>query len=108
MGAEPEPQRAWYDTRGWSLRKNLIVVGCAVAVIVGVVIGAVEGVKFNEYPDYSKLSYTPKDTYSGTESFGNFVYYSVIDRGTHGNAMTLHTSKNCKMNTKRKKTGTEK
>ncbi|KAJ5648992.1 uncharacterized protein N7484_002715 [Penicillium longicatenatum] len=106
----PVLHRAWYGPRGWSLRKKLIVVGCIVIVIVGVVVGAVEGVNLNKYPGYSKLSYTlNKDTTKELRpEHGDIDVMASNNRGTRGDAMTLHTSKNCKMNTKRKRTGTAK
>lgn len=79
VGARPEIAHTWYDPRGWSLRKKLIVAGCVIVVIVGVVVGAVEGVKLNAYPDYSQLNYTLVDTYSGSDFFDNFAYYTSTD-----------------------------
>ncbi|KAJ5523835.1 hypothetical protein N7494_010485 [Penicillium frequentans] len=191
----------WYDLHGWSLRKKAAVAGNIVVVIVGVVVGAVEGVKLNEYPDYSVhseryileniflqylclLQYTATDrtddfvdsvdsrsasetnlTYasgssavirvhisasnqtSGRKSIrlilnnqydNGLLLFDIVytpygcatwpvlwltdpdswpengeidgkesnNKGADGNAMTLHTSKNCKMIAKRKETGT--
>ncbi|KAJ5614713.1 endo-1-3(4)-beta-glucanase [Penicillium herquei] len=83
-GARPGPgaqaSYAWYNPRGWSLRKKLIVAGCIAVVIIAIIVGAVEGVKANAaYPDYSQLNYTLVDTYSGTDFFDNFVYYTAAD-----------------------------
>ncbi|RAL15832.1 glycoside hydrolase family 16 protein [Aspergillus homomorphus CBS 101889] len=72
--------RAWYDPRGWSSRKRLIVAaGILIIVIVAVVVGAVEGTKKPSYPDYSRLNYELADTYSGTSFFDRFDYYSGQD-----------------------------
>lgn len=42
-------------------------------------IGAVVGTKLNSYPDYSALNYTLQDTYSGTNFFDNFDYFTGYD-----------------------------
>ncbi|KAJ5161968.1 hypothetical protein N7492_007360 [Penicillium capsulatum] len=72
-------ERPWYDPRDWSLRKKLIVAACIVVVIIAVVVGAVEGVKANAYPNYSRLSYNPVDVYSGASFFDNFEYFTGYD-----------------------------
>ncbi|KAJ6160437.1 endo-1-3(4)-beta-glucanase [Penicillium chermesinum] len=195
IGVEEEVYRPWYDPRGWSLRKKLIVAGCIVVVIIVVIVGGYEGWKVNRYPNYSKIDYKLVDTYAGSGFFDNFQYFSAADptggfvhgagsnltyasdtsaiikvdtnpgnqttgrnsvritsnkqyndglfifdivhtpygcgtwpalwltdpsnwpengeidvlesnnKGTHGNSMTLHTSKGCKMDVKRKETG---
>ncbi|KAF2993411.1 hypothetical protein E8E14_000877 [Neopestalotiopsis sp. 37M] len=56
--------------------------GISVAIIVAVVIGVAVGVsvtKANRYPDYSALSYTLANTYSGTDFFDNFDYFEGYD-----------------------------
>lgn len=78
-GAGPEIERTWYDPRGWSLRKKLIVAACGIVVIVAVIVGAVEGVKANAYPNYTALNYTLIDTFSGSSFFDNFDYYTATD-----------------------------
>ena len=76
----PAPTHRWFDPRGWSLRKKLIVGAIViVVVIVAVVVGAVEGVKANRYPDYSKVDYKLVDTYSGPSFFDRFNYFSDED-----------------------------
>lgn len=81
--ASPNPPpaigRSWYDPRGWSLRKRLIVAACIVVVIIAVIVGAVEGVKANAYPNYSSLNYTLVNTMSGSSFFDNFEYYTAAD-----------------------------
>lgn len=58
-----------------------ISVGTAVAVIiVAIIVGAVLGSEASAaYPDYSALSYTLQDTYSGTHFFDNFDYFTGYD-----------------------------
>lgn len=79
VGDKSDFERPWYDPRGWSLRKKLIVAACVVVVIVAVIVGAVEGVKANAYPDYSRLNYSPVDVFSGASFFDNFEYFTGYD-----------------------------
>ncbi|KAL4922922.1 concanavalin A-like lectin/glucanase domain-containing protein [Aspergillus aurantiobrunneus] len=69
----------WYNPRGWSLRTKLISGIACVAVIIGVIVGAVEGSKTMRYPDYSPLEYSLVDTYSGLDFFEKFDYFSDDD-----------------------------
>jgi hypothetical protein len=75
----PETQTPWYDPRGWSLRKKLIVASVVVVVIVVTIVGAVEGVRANRYPDYTPLNYKLVDTYEGPSFFDKFDYFSDED-----------------------------
>lgn len=72
-----------WDPRGWSLKKKLFLAAGIIVVIVAVIVGAVLGVRANRYPDYSKLDYSLKDTYSGSSFFDNFEYFTAADP-THG------------------------
>ncbi|KAJ5718726.1 hypothetical protein N7488_004372 [Penicillium malachiteum] len=75
----PTPRPAWYDPRGWSLRRRLIIgVGILVAIVV-IVVGTVEGIRANRYPDYSPLNYKLVDTYEGASFFDRFNYFSDED-----------------------------
>jgi hypothetical protein len=92
-GKQPPAYGAWseddtdeysrWDPRGWSLKTKIFIAIGAVVVIVAVVVGAVLGVRANRYPDYSKLNYSLKDTYSGSSFFDNFEYFTGADP-THG------------------------
>ena len=79
FSSKAEMERSWYDPRGWSSRKKWIIGACVVVVIVAVIVGAVEGVKANAYPNYSQLNYTLADTYSGSSFFDDFEYYTSAD-----------------------------
>lgn len=79
VGAEQEAQRPWYNPRGWSGRKKLIVAAIIAVLIIVIIVGAYEGWKVNRYPDYSKINYSLADTYSGEGFFQNFEYYSTWD-----------------------------
>jgi hypothetical protein len=46
----------------WRLRTWLIVGVVFIIILIAVIVGAVEGVKANAYPDYSDLSYSLKDS----------------------------------------------
>ncbi|KAB8225549.1 concanavalin A-like lectin/glucanase domain-containing protein [Aspergillus novoparasiticus] len=76
---QPGPAQPWYNPRGWSLRTKLIAGVVGVAVVVAVIVGAVEGTKANRYPDYTKLNYQLVDTYSGTNFLDRFDYYHGED-----------------------------
>ncbi|KAF7591874.1 hypothetical protein BBP40_000916 [Aspergillus hancockii] len=73
------PAPPWYNPRGWSLRTKLIAGVVTVAVVVAIIVGAVEGTKANRYPDYTKLNYKLVDTYSGTSFFDRFDYFHGED-----------------------------
>ncbi|KAK4545367.1 hypothetical protein LTR36_003547 [Oleoguttula mirabilis] len=65
--------------RNWSKKTLLAVIAAAVIIVAAIVIGAVVGTKSAAYPNYSKLSYTLQDTYSGTDFFDSFDYYTGYD-----------------------------
>ena len=75
---QPTPHSKW-DPRGWSLKKKLFLAAGIIVVIVAVVVGSVLGVRANRYPNYSQLDYTLKDTFSGTDFFDNFEYFTDAD-----------------------------
>ena len=79
-GKTPESSHAWYDPRGWSLRRKLIV-GAIIpaAVIIAVIVGAVEGTKRREYPSYTPLNYKLTDSYTPANFLSRFNYYSGDD-----------------------------
>lgn len=72
------PRSKW-DPRGWGLKTKLAVAAAVVVAIIVIVVGSVEGTKANRYPNYSKLNYSLKDTYSGTGFFDQFNYFSGYD-----------------------------
>lgn len=70
---------AWYNPRGWSLRKKLLVaLGSAIFIVV-VILGPYYGVKLNRYPNYTHLEYRLVDLYEGTSFFDKFNYFSDED-----------------------------
>lgn len=69
----------WYNPRGWSPRQRLGAISATVIIIVVVIVGAVEGVKANRYPDYRPLNYQLRDTYAGPSFFDHFNYFSDED-----------------------------
>lgn len=74
--------------RGWSIRRWIIIGVSAVillVIIIAVAVGVTNAVRRNAYPDYSKLNYTLADTYSGTDFFNNFNYFS----GEGGSSLLL-------------------
>lgn len=75
----PSPHRSKFNRRNWGLRTKLGVGLGALVLIAGAVVGAVLGVRANRYPSYSKLSYSIRDTYSGTDFFDKFTYFNTYD-----------------------------
>lgn len=77
--------------KSWS-KKTWIIVGSAAAVILIVIIVApVEVAKENAYPSYTAINYTLSDTYSGSEFFDNFDYFtSTGELLCHPTCHTLH------------------
>ncbi|KAK7534089.1 glycoside hydrolase family 16 protein [Phyllosticta citribraziliensis] len=49
------------------------------AIIVAIICGAYFGVRANKYPNYNKLNYTLRDTYSGSDFFDRFEYFTGYD-----------------------------
>ncbi|KAI9828443.1 MAG: hypothetical protein M1832_002871 [Thelocarpon impressellum] len=77
-GYAPPPGPQWHP-RNWS-RKVLLAVGGAVVVLLVVIVAvAVTVSKNNRYPDYSRLDYVLKDTYSGPSFFDDFDYFTGYD-----------------------------
>lgn len=76
---ERKPDTPWYNPRGWSPRKKLISTCAIIVIIVIAIVGAVEGVKANRYPNYSPLKYQLKDTYAGPSFFEQFNYFTEQD-----------------------------
>lgn len=74
-----EPQLSRWNPKTWSKWTIIAIVAAVIIIIAAIVIGAVEGTKSNKYPDYSKLTYSLTDTYSGEDFFDNFDYYSGAD-----------------------------
>jgi hypothetical protein len=73
-----KPKSKWAPSN-WSKKAWLgAALGIAV-VIAAIIIGAVLGTRATAYPDYSKLTYTLTDTYSGTSFFDNFEYFTGYD-----------------------------
>jgi len=69
----------WYNPRGWSLRKKILVGLGFVIFIIVVILGPYYGVKLNRYPDYTPLEYRLVDTYEGSSFFDKFDYFSDED-----------------------------
>ncbi|EMC92043.1 glycoside hydrolase family 16 protein [Baudoinia panamericana UAMH 10762] len=51
----------------------------SVLAVVAIVVGAVLGTEDSAYPKYSALTYTLQDTYSGTDFFNQFDYFTGYD-----------------------------
>ncbi|QSZ33755.1 hypothetical protein DSL72_005326 [Monilinia vaccinii-corymbosi] len=69
----------WWDVRAWS-KKKLAIAGAGLIVLITVVVVVpVRVLKNRPYPNYSKLKYSLKDTYSGTDFFDNFDYFDAPD-----------------------------
>ncbi|KAG9246423.1 glycoside hydrolase family 16 protein [Calycina marina] len=70
-------QGSWWSRLGW---KKWAIVAAAIAVLIVAIVVPVELTKKNNsYPDYTQLSYTLEDTYSGTSFFDNFEYFTGYD-----------------------------
>lgn len=80
-GNSTKPDSQW-NPQSWTKRTKIVVAVAIIAavVIVAVVVGAVLGTRNNKsYPDYSQLTYTLEDTYSGPDFFDNFDYFDQAD-----------------------------
>jgi hypothetical protein len=68
----------WWDMRHWS-KKILVFAGVGLAVLIAAVVVIVVVEKMNTYPNYSRLSYSLVDDFSGTSFFDNFDYFTGYD-----------------------------
>jgi hypothetical protein len=67
------------NPRNWSKKCWGILTATVVILLIIVVTVAVAVSRANRYPTYSQLSYSVKDTYSGTGFFDNFDYFTGYD-----------------------------
>lgn len=69
-----------WNPKNWSRKLLIGVIVAAILIIAAIVIGAVLGTKNSgSYPDYSRLTYTLEDEYSGTGFFDDFDYFTGYD-----------------------------
>ncbi|KAK7414686.1 hypothetical protein QQX98_006454 [Neonectria punicea] len=69
----------WWNPRYWRKRVWFGVVA-AILIVIAIIIGVVVSVtKKNAYPNYSTLSYSLVDTYSGESFFDQFNYFTGYD-----------------------------
>jgi len=61
-GAQYGQTHSRFNPRYWRLRTWLIAAAIFCVLLIAIVVGAVEGVKANAYPDYSALTYSLKDS----------------------------------------------
>ncbi|EPE33256.1 Concanavalin A-like lectins/glucanase [Glarea lozoyensis ATCC 20868] len=71
--------RKWYDVKGWGKKVWIGVAAAVVILIIVIVVPVVVTNKKNKYPDYSRLSYSVSETYSGENFFDNFDYFTGYD-----------------------------
>ena len=75
----PRQHTSRWNPRSWSKRAWIIAAVLAVLVLIAVIVGAVEGAKRDAYPTYTKLNYSLRDTYQGSNFFDNFDYFTGYD-----------------------------
>lgn len=67
------------NPKNWSRKCWIILAIVSIIVIVIVIVVAVVVTRENRYPNYSKLQYNLVDTFSGTNFFDNFDYFTGYD-----------------------------
>jgi hypothetical protein len=78
-GDDRAPIFSWYNPRGWSLIKKVLVGLGAIVFIIVAILAPYYGVKLSRYPKYTPLDYRIVDTYSGTTFFDQFNYFTEED-----------------------------
>ena len=68
-----------WNPRNWTRCVLISVIISNVVILVAVIVGAVLGSKANAYPYYSPLNYRLEDTFSGTDFFDRFDYFTGYD-----------------------------
>ena len=74
----PKPRSKW-NPLSWPWWVLALAIVAVLAIIIGAVVGGVEGAKSSSYPDYSPLTYSIADRYEGTDFFDNFDYFTGYD-----------------------------
>lgn len=74
-----EANEPWWKPKYWRKRTWGIVGALIVIIIVVVIVVAVLVSKANRYPNYTKLSYSLADEYSGDTFFDQFDYFTGYD-----------------------------
>lgn len=62
--------------KSWSKKTWIIVGSVAVVVLIIIIVVPVEVAKENAYPNYTTINYTLADTFSGSDFFDNFDYFT--------------------------------
>jgi len=70
---------AWYNVKHWSKLTIGLVAAGIVAILIIIIVVPVEETKNDKYPNYSALNYTLNNTFSGTDFFDNFDYFTGYD-----------------------------
>ena len=73
-----QPNSKW-TPRHWTRSVILSVVVATIVLLAVIIVGAVVGSKAKMYPDYKPLKYALVDTYSGTDFFEPFDYFTGYD-----------------------------
>lgn len=77
--------------QSWSKKTWIIIGAAAAAVLIIVIVVPVEVAKENAYPDYTAINYTLTDTYSGSDFFDNFDYFTATgEQSRHGPLLKPH------------------
>ncbi|KAM0435400.1 hypothetical protein ACHAPT_003494, partial [Fusarium lateritium] len=73
------PKMPWWNPRYWRKRVWAVVVAAVLIILAIIIAVAVTQVKKNEYPDYTTVSYSLKDTFEGESFFDEFNYFTGYD-----------------------------
>ena len=67
------------NPKNWSKRCWIILAVALVIIAIIIIVVAVVVSRANRYPDYSKLNYSLVDTFSGTDFYDNFDFFTGYD-----------------------------
>jgi hypothetical protein len=76
---EKDSGHSSWNPKSWSRRRWLVIGLIIVFALVVAVVLAIEIGRANRYPEYSSLDYRLAQTYSGSNLFDNFNYFSGYD-----------------------------
>lgn len=75
----PSPRGSKWNPKTWSRKTILIALGVAAIALIVLIVALYFGLKDEAYPNYTALSYTLQDTYSGSDFFDSFDYFTGYD-----------------------------